>query len=44
MEVFYTAFLLLQLGFVIFWQKNIGKKAAHKMLMKLNTGHNSSVR
>jgi len=25
----------LQFGFVIFWQKNIGKKAAQKMLLKL---------
>jgi len=27
-----------QFGFVIIWQKKIGAKAAHKMLMKLTTG------
>jgi hypothetical protein len=32
-----AAFLCLELGIVIFWQKNIGAKAAHNMLMKLNT-------
>ncbi len=31
-------FLYLQFGFVIFWQKNIGAKAASKMLVKLTTG------
>jgi len=34
-EVFWAAFLLLQFGFVIFWQKSIGTKAARKMLVKL---------
>jgi len=38
MKVLCAAFLLLQFGFVIFWQKNSGKKAACKMLMKLTTG------
>jgi len=33
-----AAFLLLQFGFIIFWQKNIGKKAACKMLLTLTTG------
>jgi len=33
-------FLLLQFGFVTFWQKDIGKKGAHKMLMKLTIGRN----
>jgi len=28
----------LQFGLVIFWQKKIGAKAAHKMLMKLTNG------
>jgi hypothetical protein len=37
-KVFCTAFLKLQFGFVIFWYKNIGAKAACKMLMKLTTG------
>jgi hypothetical protein len=27
-----------QLGFVIFWQKDFGAKAAHKMLVKLTPG------
>ena len=27
--------MCLQLGFVIFWQKEIGTKAARKMLVKL---------
>jgi len=30
-----AAFLWLQFGFVIFWHKNIGAKAACKILMKL---------
>jgi len=36
-KVLCTAFLQLQFGFVIFWQKNIGAKAACKLLMKLTT-------
>jgi hypothetical protein len=28
----------LQFGFVIFWQKDFGTKAAHKMLVKLTPG------
>ena len=27
--------MCLQFGFVIFWRKEFGAKAAHKMLMKL---------
>ncbi len=27
-----------QFGFVIFWQKDFGAKAAHKMLVKLTPG------
>jgi hypothetical protein len=30
-KVFYEALLSLQFGFVIFWRKNIGIKAAHKI-------------
>jgi hypothetical protein len=30
--------MCLQLGFVIFWQKDFGTKAAHKMLVKLTPG------
>jgi len=30
-----AAFLCLLFGFVIFWQKGFGAKAAHKMLVKL---------
>jgi len=36
-KVFGAAFLLLQFGFVIFWQKKIGAKAAHKMLVKITS-------
>jgi hypothetical protein len=38
MKVFCAAFMCLQFGFVIFWQKDFGAKAAHKMLMKLTPG------
>ena len=38
MKVFCAAFLYLQLVFVIFRQKVIGKQAACKMLLKLTTG------
>jgi hypothetical protein len=34
-KVFCAAFMSLQYGFVIFWQKDFGTKAAHKMLVKL---------
>jgi hypothetical protein len=30
--------MCLQFGFVIFWQKEFGAKAAHKMLVKLPLG------
>ncbi len=30
--------MCLQFGFVIFWQKNFGAKAAHKMMVKLTPG------
>jgi hypothetical protein len=30
--------MCLQFGFVIFWQKDFGAKAAHKMLVKLTPG------
>jgi len=39
-KVFYAASLYLQFGFVFFWLKNIGTKAACKMLVKLTTGVN----
>ena len=35
--------MCLQLGFVFFWQKEIGPKAAHKMLMKLTQGINFTI-
>jgi hypothetical protein len=35
MEVFCAAFMCLQFGFEIFWQKDFGTKAAHKMLVIL---------
>jgi hypothetical protein len=39
MKVFCTAFMCLQFGFVIFWQKDFGAKAAHKILVKLTPVH-----
>jgi hypothetical protein len=30
--------MCLQFGFVFFWRKNFGAKAAHKMLVKLTPG------
>ncbi len=42
MKVLCKAFLYLQFGFVIFWQKNIGAKAAHKMLVKFTTAVQTS--
>jgi hypothetical protein len=39
-ESFCAAFMCLQFGFVIFWQKDFGKKTAHKMLVKLTPGIN----
>ena len=36
-KVFFAAFLYLQFGFVIFWQKEIGAKDVHKILVKLTT-------
>ena len=38
MKVFWTAYMCFQFQFAFFWQKEIGKKAAHKMLVKLTTG------
>jgi hypothetical protein len=38
MKVFCAAFMCLQFGFVIFWQKDFGAKATHKMLVKLIPG------
>jgi hypothetical protein len=37
-KVLCAPFMCLQLGFVIFWQKDFGAKAAHKMLVKLTPG------
>ena len=37
-KVLCTAFKCLQFGFVVFWQKDFGAKAAHKMLVKLTPG------
>ncbi len=39
-KCFSKFFSSLQFGFLIFWQKNIGKKATRKMLVKLTTGLN----
>jgi hypothetical protein len=38
MKVFCAAFMCSQFGFVIFWQKDLGAKAAHKMLVQLTPG------
>jgi hypothetical protein len=35
MKVFCATLMCLQFGFVIFWRKDFGAKAAHKMLVKL---------
>jgi hypothetical protein len=43
-KVFCAAFMCLQFGFVIFWQKDFGTKAAHKMLVKLTTGDSKGSR
>jgi hypothetical protein len=40
MKHFCTAIMCLQFGFVNFWQKDFGEKAAHKMLVKLTSGGN----
>jgi hypothetical protein len=37
-NVFCTAFMCLQYGFVTFWQKDFGTKTAQKMLVKLTPG------
>jgi len=36
--------MCLQFGFVIFWQKDFGAKAAHKMLVKLTPGYHCDQR
>ncbi len=41
-KVLCAPFMCLQFGFVIFWQKDFGTKAAHKMLVKLTLGGQSS--
>ena len=37
---FCAAFMYIQFGFVILWQKDFGAKTAHKMLVKLTPGAN----
>ncbi len=37
-KVLCTPFMYLQVGFVIFWRKDFGTKAVHKMLVKLTPG------
>ncbi len=37
-KVLYSDFMCLQFGFLIFWRKDFGAKAAHKMLVKLTPG------
>ncbi len=41
-KFFYAAFMCLQFGFVIFWRKDFGTKAAYKMLVKLMAGLRST--
>jgi hypothetical protein len=38
MKVFCTIVMCLQFGFVIFWRKDFGAKAARKMLVKMTLG------
>jgi hypothetical protein len=38
MKVFCTAFMSLQFGFEIFWKKDLGTKAVHRMLVKFTPG------
>jgi len=40
-KVFCAALMCLQFGFVIFWRKDFGAKAAHEMLVKLTPGGQS---
>jgi hypothetical protein len=37
-KVLYTAFMCSQFGFLIFWRKDFGAKAAHTMLVKWTPG------
>ncbi len=39
LKCFAQLFSSYKFDFVMFWRKNISAKAAHKMLMKLATGH-----
>jgi hypothetical protein len=41
-KVLSAPFMCLQFGFVIFWWKDFGSKAAHKMLVKLTPGVNAT--
>ncbi len=43
MKFFCATFMCLQYELVIFWQKDFGAKAAHKMLAKLTPGVNSPI-
>ncbi len=38
MKVFCAAFMCLQFGFVIFWQKDFSAKTVNKLLLKLTPG------
>jgi hypothetical protein len=40
MKVARAAFLCLRFGFVLYWRKTVGAKAALRMLMKLSPGVN----
>jgi hypothetical protein len=41
--MFRAAFMRLQFGFVIFWRKDSGIKAAYKMLVQLTLGHTANI-
>jgi hypothetical protein len=44
MKVFCAAFMCLQFGFAIFWQKDFGAKAAHKLAVEIDSSLPGSLR
>jgi len=42
-QKYFCSFPLITVWLCNFWQKNIGAKAAHEMLMKLTTGRMEAV-
>jgi hypothetical protein len=43
-KVFCVPFMRIQFGFVIFWRKDFGTKAANKMLVKLTPANDGRVK